>query len=563
MRMMARWILAGWVLALALGAWECLGAAGPASTPGFTTGKQSMSASNWVWMATAGNDYSTLSYGDGFSGFSGSAMGLWLSSDGTNWSRAGSALFYNPSQYTNAPFKVNAGRFVLLNSRGQWWGANPHDRLSLGGLAQGIDLWRSSDLTNWCRETVLYPMGQSNVCGRLFEANWFKDNNNDIYLTFTYGTNCTGGTTNSIYCMKSNDGTLTNWGAAVAIKDTDVTQEGLIVRPTDGIYRLYYRCKWPGLEWLLATNSANNLTSLFTPCQTNLGWGTFGASADSGGLSLVNVGGTHWRAYTHTESGVTSQHPTNELYLDSLDDLATWSANWQLLTVTNFHGQGIVYGPTAVATNAVYNLGETNQGQVRVRPPILLANSVQAADGIFRNGLVAGSVYAPGSITTGDTLQGGGLVVRNNGTGQSNVVDLAVAYFLVASANFVIDAAGNIQSGAFIGDGAQLTGLDGGNISAGTVALARTVWGSYSNYTTAATARTMNTYAGKVNLSAGQTTYTVTDSLVAATSAILATVNTADATATFVRAIPGSGSFTLVTTATTGNTSISWWLAQP
>lgn len=87
---------------------------------------------------------------------------------------------------------------------------------------------------------------------------------------------------------------------------------------------------------------------------------------------------------------------------------------------------------------------------------------------------------------------------------------------------------------------------------------------SYSNYTSAATARTMNTWGGKVLLSSGQTTYTVTDNLVSTATSIQATLNAVDATATLVRAVPGSGSFTLVVNAAaTANLPITWWIVRP
>lgn len=84
---------------------------------------------------------------------------------------------------------------------------------------------------------------------------------------------------------------------------------------------------------------------------------------------------------------------------------------------------------------------------------------------------------------------------------------------------------------------------------------------SFSNYTTAATSRTMNTWAGKVKLASGSQTYTVTDNLVASTSLILASVATDDATILSVKAIPGSGSFTLKCNGNAAaNCDISWWL---
>lgn len=58
-------------------------------------------------------------------------------------------------------------------------------------------------------------------------------------------------------------------------------------------------------------------------------------------------------------------------------------------------------------------------------------------------------------------------------------------------------------------------------------------------------AQTINTATGTVRFAAAATSLVVTNSLVATTSIILATVNTNDATMKSVAAVPGSGSFTL------------------
>lgn len=86
---------------------------------------------------------------------------------------------------------------------------------------------------------------------------------------------------------------------------------------------------------------------------------------------------------------------------------------------------------------------------------------------------------------------------------------------------------------------------------------------SYSNYTVAATARTMNTWSGKVKLASGSQTYLVSDTLISNTALVMATVNTTNATAVSCQAFPGSGVVSLkLNAAATADCDITWWLIQ-
>lgn len=70
-------------------------------------------------------------------------------------------------------------------------------------------------------------------------------------------------------------------------------------------------------------------------------------------------------------------------------------------------------------------------------------------------------------------------------------------------------------------------------------------------------AQTINKSAGSVNLATGATSLVVTDSLVTASSVIICTVGTHDATCTSVQAVAGSGSFTIYPNAApTGETVV-------
>lgn len=72
--------------------------------------------------------------------------------------------------------------------------------------------------------------------------------------------------------------------------------------------------------------------------------------------------------------------------------------------------------------------------------------------------------------------------------------------------------------------------------------------------------QTINKYSGTVNIAAGGSTVTVTNSLVTTSSIIFAVVRTNDVTAIIKNVVPGAGSFVINTTANvTAETSIGWF----
>lgn len=82
--------------------------------------------------------------------------------------------------------------------------------------------------------------------------------------------------------------------------------------------------------------------------------------------------------------------------------------------------------------------------------------------------------------------------------------------------------------------------------------------------TTATTTTNIHKNTGRVRLAAGQQSYVVTNNIVTTSTAIVATVNTDDSTATSVKAIPGAGFFTLkAIAAATADTDISFWISSP
>lgn len=70
--------------------------------------------------------------------------------------------------------------------------------------------------------------------------------------------------------------------------------------------------------------------------------------------------------------------------------------------------------------------------------------------------------------------------------------------------------------------------------------------------------QTINKVAGRVNIAAGGTTVTVTNSLVTANSIIVAVAATADTTAKVTSVVPAAGSFVINTVAVTAETAFNW-----
>jgi hypothetical protein len=114
-----------------------------------------------------------------------------------------------------------------------------------------------------------------------------------------------------------------------------------------------------------------------------------------------------------------------------------------------------------------------------------------------------------------------------------------------------------------LGNGTGIQGTNwsikiGTNISGGELTINNTV------STTAATAAVINQNAGRVRLSSGSQSYFVTNALITANSVVTATLNSDDATATAVKAIPSAGLLQLkLSGAAAANADISFFLLAP
>lgn len=409
------------------------------------------SGSNYVAMFTAGKRLES-----GSSAPNAIRVGLWTSLDGTNWNKSITKDIYSPDSFTNTIVSFSGPtlqKWAIYFTNGYWWSVSPHDYQNTNGFAQGIDLWKSGDLTNWARETIMYPQGVTNSKGRIFSASWFRDTDQSAWVIYSYATNTVS--SNSIWSVHLIDNTMTNWDVSNLIKKDDVTQEAIVVR-ANSLYYLFYRCRWPGLEYLRATN--NSLTSLFvlapdaagvTIRGTNWGWGAFGNSGNAGGLSIINYIGSKWRAYLNDESSGSS---TTMSYLDSTDDMTTWSSGWTTIsTLTNYYGQGIAIAPAA-ATNQQFTIGFTNLGYTILQTPLVKASTVEAGD-VRAEGIVTGGLFSRGSISTLNSLEGDSLYINAMGGLGGNL-------FIVNTPNVSFDLDGNgIINHVFTTD---LTGLGGG-----------------------------------------------------------------------------------------------------
>jgi hypothetical protein len=131
---------------------------------------------------------------------------------------------------------------------------------------------------------------------------------------------------------------------------------------------------------------------------------------------------------------------------------------------------------------------------------------------------------------------------------------------------FFVDVSGNVGDALATGwsidadSGAATFAADKLTIEAsGLMGMAATI-------TAAATTggQTINKAAGAINIAAGQQSAIVTNSLVTATSVVIATVATDDSAASAAKAIPTTGSFTLkLNSAANAETRVNWIVIKP
>lgn len=173
-----------------------------------------------------------------------------------------------------------------------------------------------------------------------------------------------------------------------------------------------------------------------------------------------------------------------------------------------------------------------------------VANGSNSGGGVYQNqeGLHIESLTR-GSVSNKAIVTGSGLIVLGDQvtiTGSADRIQLVVK-----------------------GNGTQTTSLAEFQTSAAAVMFAFSNAGKLTVPTTITAPgttgnQTINKLAGRVNIAAGGTTITVTNSLVTTSSIIFATIATNDATARIANVVPGSGSFVINIVACTAEVAINW-----
>ena len=249
-----------------------------------------------------------------------------------------------------------------------------------------------------------------------------------------------------------------------------------------------------------------------------------------------------------TASGSTHSNGVGQAFIGS----GRISANTNTLAQAQLHVLGTtgiettVFETPLTSTNVIREFGTAQSG--RNLWAIRKSNNVDIVS-ISDFGIVLGS-----SLLTASAFG-----INYNSTGQ----------FITRSDGEYGFSANTVTSG--VGD-TKITRVAAGIISLGTNAVARnTLVGTNGVYSVAqynSTAGTAfnwtsnNLYAGKITVS-GSPAF-LTNSIVTANSVVLATINTDDATASTIKAIPTAGLIQFkFLVAPTGNTDISWMVASP
>lgn len=347
-------------------------------------------ANTWMWMASRGTNFH-----DGNRGLE--HVALLVSADGTNWSRSAAASIFSPDQYTNNSFGPISREWATFYYQGRWFAADNYDPYNAGGNSQGIEMWQSTDVTNWTRLSILYPFGTTNSQGCMFAPSWFQDTNGDVWMIMAYGK--TGFADHlSCYSMKALDATLLNWGATNLIFNyvegdgSAFNWDASVVRHTNGLYSLYYLDTDASGTWNRATNTSMTTQFVNEHKGDDFMHQVSSLGREGEGMKVIKISGTHYRAYVRNFNGGAGDQ--KEYYDDSLDDGATWGSTWTAVTGADgyWHGFGISMVP-AQATNISYGIG-TNYGQAALSVPAVLSDTVFAKEVTASGGIVTSNIFA-------------------------------------------------------------------------------------------------------------------------------------------------------------------------
>lgn len=154
---------------------------------------------------------------------------------------------------------------------------------------------------------------------------------------------------------------------------------------------------------------------------------------------------------------------------------------------------------------------------------------------LIKNSASTGRVTIQGGSGAGVDSAGSWLRLNGSGAAEPGGVELDTG---TTAGSRMLLGLGSSASYAKVSDNTGTEVLRIGISGKLTLSATNTAGGTTGN-------QTINKPSGSVNMAAGASTLTVTNSLVATTSVVLAVVQTADATALLKNVVPGSGSFVI------------------
>lgn len=283
---------------------------------------------------------------------------------------------------------------------------------------------------------------------------------------------------------------------------------------------------------------------------------------------------------------VTADGETDTFYIDHSNRTHTILINpriptngWDLVALKNGAHRVDIFNPYMVSTNVSVVIANQNHflnlensagsivnvygGYIRVgNSGGRIVSSIGAGvDARFYNTVLTNAATTWFNLSTTDALTLQGTYAPPTGIALDSAAPMDLIPVLTTNITWGGDA--EHGSGPVMVYGGTLVGL---NTTFGATKLYGTngVSLSQSNYVTAANARTMHTFAGKVKIASGSQDYVVTDSNVANTSLAWATVNTTNGTAVSCQAFPGTGFLALKLNASaTADCDVTWWIMNP
>ncbi|HEY6018362.1 MAG TPA: hypothetical protein VIY48_00220 [Candidatus Paceibacterota bacterium] len=289
----------------------------------------------WYWLATCTNT------GDRYQ------LGLFQSSNGTNWTQISTNVYQDPDAYTNNTTGPTAREGALQYDNGKFWTMYNYDPFNTNYNSQGLGIAYSYDLTNWYRKTVLYPYGKTNN-GHMFAGYWYWEGGTNYFIG-AYKSSPTLTASKDVFEIHRLDDSYTNWSAAGVIRAAD---------PGLGVYD-FNLLKVGSTYWLFESGGfiETNATGMYGPwfvhpgtddLQFNLSWNYEAPRA------FYMGGTTFWLLANNSDS----QHTPK--FAVSTDMGVTWTEKSSHITgiqpASAFFGGGIIQTPYGIQAKLGGNL---------------------------------------------------------------------------------------------------------------------------------------------------------------------------------------------------------------